>query len=317
MCCVARHSGRETLLYISLTRSEDHITQKITTMNFKIISVILCAAVVSQALPTQEEARSNTIQTENDLLDAVYTDCLRKDSLSCLKYKIYNFVDKTLGQKDTITVTDGVQIIKTGSDKDGAPRAINSDDSIESLVFDRVARWLETHTIKVDLKGSEIVNAVQSSARSFNDIITEEGDGVEEARKKKKKNNMGGALMAALALKAAIIGKLALWAIAVLAGKALLIGKIALVLSSIIGIKKLLASQNNGKHVTYEVVAHPQHSTSHVHTQEVAAYGGSGHGGAVSADIGGGYGGSGHGGWGRSLDAQQLAYRGQQPEPQQ
>ncbi|ENN79218.1 uncharacterized protein LOC109535261 [Dendroctonus ponderosae] len=286
-------------------------------MNFKIVSVILCAAVVSQALPTQEEARSNSIQTENDLLDAVYTDCLRKDSLSCLKYKIYNFVDKTLGQKDTITVTDGVQIIKTGSDKDGAPRALNSDDSIETLVFDRVARWLDTHTIKVDLKGSEIVNAVQSTARSFNDVIAEDdGSGVEEGRKKKKKGGNMGPLMAALALKAAILGKLALWAIAMLAGKALLIGKIALVLSSIIGIKKLLASQNSGKHVTYEVVSHPQHTSSHVNTHEVAYAGGSGHGGGYGGDVGGFSGGSGHGGWGRSLEAQQLAYRGQQPEAQ-
>ncbi|XP_066248010.1 uncharacterized protein Osi7 [Euwallacea similis] len=281
-------------------------------MNFKILSVLLCVAVVSQALPTQEEARSNTIQTESDLLDAVYTDCLRKDSLSCLKYKIYNFVDKTLGQRDSITVTDGVQIIKTSNDKDGAPRAISSDDSIESLVFDRVARWLETHTIKVDLKGSEIVNAVQSTARSFSDVISEEeGDGVEEGRKKKKKGGHMGPLMGALALKAAVLGKLALWAIAVIAGKALLIGKIALVLSSIIGIKKLLASQNHGKHVTYEVVSHPQHTSSHVSTHEVAYAGSSGHGGDLS---GGSYGGSGHGGWGRSLDAQQLAYRGQQPE---
>ncbi|KAL1494622.1 hypothetical protein ABEB36_010192 [Hypothenemus hampei] len=281
-------------------------------MNFKIVSVILCASVVvTQSLPTQEEARMNTIQTENDLLDAVYTDCLRKDSLSCLKYKIYNFVDKTLGQKDTITVTDGVQIIKTGSDKDGAPRAMNSDDSIESLVFDRVTRWLNTHTVKIDLKGSEIVNAVQSTARSFGDAVAEE-ELVEEGRKKKKKSNMGP-LFAALALKAAVLGKLALWAIAVLAGKALLIGKIALVLSSIIGIKKLLASQSHGKHVTYEVVSHPQHTSSHVSTHEVAYAGGSsGHGAALGGDIGG-YGGSAHGGWGRSLDAQELAYRGQQP----
>ncbi|CAG9760715.1 unnamed protein product [Ceutorhynchus assimilis] len=287
-------------------------------MNFKVLSVVLCVAVVSQALPTQDEARSNSIQTENDLLDAVYTDCLKKDSLSCLKYKIYNFVDKTLGQKDTITVTDGVQIIKTGSEKDGAPRALSSDDSIETVLFDRVARWLNTHTVKVDLKGSDIVNAVQSTARSFNDVVSEEEDNeTEEGRGKKGKkgNKMGGALMAALALKAAILGKLALWAIAVLAGKALLIGKIALVLSSIIGIKKLLASQSHGKHVTYEVVSHPQHSSSHVSTHEVA----SGHGGGYSGDIGGGaaYGGSGHGGWGRSMDAQQLAYRGQQPEAQQ
>ncbi|KAF7275037.1 osiris 7 [Rhynchophorus ferrugineus] len=283
-------------------------------MNCKLTAVLLFAFVAVHALPAQEEARSNSIQTESDLLDSVYTDCLKKDSLSCLKYKLYSFVDKSLGQKDTITVTDGVQIVKTGNEKDGAPRALNGDESVESLILDRVSRFLNSHTIKVDLKGSDIVNAVQSGARSFADAIEDED--VEEGRGKKKKKNMMGPLMAAMALKAAILGKLALWAIGLIAGKALIIGKIALVLSAIIGIKKLLGGQGSGKHVTYEVVAHPQHSSSHVSTHEVAYSGGSGHGGGYSGDIGGGYGGSGQGVWKRSLDAQQLAYRGQQPAKQ-
>ncbi|XP_060528771.1 uncharacterized protein LOC132703492 [Cylas formicarius] len=274
-----------------------------------VLYALLCVTVAVRALPTQEEPRSNTIQTENDLLDSIYTDCLRKDSTSCLKYKIYNFVDKSLGNKDVITVTDGVQIIRTGNDRDGAPRALKGDETIESLVFDRIARFLESHTLKVDIKGSEVVNAVSSTARSFSEFTESlEDDGaVEEGRGKKKKKNMMGPLMAALALKAAVLGKLALWGIALIAGKALLIGKIALVLSAIIGIKKLLGQQG-GKHVTYEVVAHPQHSSSHVSTHEAV----SAHGGGYGGDVGGSYGGS-AGGWGRSIDAQTLAYRGHLP----
>lgn len=284
----------------------------------KLAGLLLCIVVAVSALPTHEEPRGNAIQTENDLLDAIYNDCLRKDSMSCLKYKLFNFVDKMLGHKDTITVTEGVQIVKTGGEKEGAPRAITSEDTIESLIYNRMARFLENHEIKVDLKGSEIVNAVSSTARSLGDIadsFTEDDKTVgEEGRgKKKKANKLMGPLMAAMALKAAILGKLALGAIALIAGKALLIGKIALVLSAIIGLKKLFG-QGQGKHVTYEVVAHPQHSTSHVQSHEVYGGGGSAHGGGFSGDIGGGYGGgssSGHGGWGRSLDAQSLAYRGQ------
>lgn len=200
-----------------------------------------------------------------------------------------------------------------------------SDESIESLILSRVQRFLESHTIKVDLKGSEIVNAVTSTARSFGDMVDsisddeeeESGEPTEEGRGKKKKNKMMGPLMAAAALKAAILGKLALATIALIAGKALIIGKIALVLSAIIGLKKLLGGQ--GKHVTYEVVAHPQHSASHVSSHETV-YGGSsgGGGGGGYGDIGGGYSGSsGHGGgWGRSLDAQDLAYRGHAPTAQ-
>lgn len=303
----------------------------------KVAGLILClivgvaCALPAQQQPQQEEGRGsrNAIQTENDLLDAIYTDCLRKDSMSCLKYKLFSFVDKMLGHKDTITVTEGVQIIKTGNngEPEGAPRAISGDDSIESLIMNRIAGFLESHTIKVDLKGSEIVNAVSSTARSLGEVadsFTDDDNSIEteEARKKggggggggggKKGSKMMGPMMAALALKAAVLGKLALAAIALIAGKALLIGKIALVLSAVIGLKKLLGGQ--GKHVTYEVVAHPQHSSSHVSSHE--SYGSSGHGGGYGGDIGGGgYGGggggsSGHGGWGRSLDAQQLAYRG-------
>ncbi|KAJ8946005.1 hypothetical protein NQ314_009001 [Rhamnusium bicolor] len=286
--------------------------------NIKLVGLYLCLVVAVSALPTQEEARGNSIQTENDLLDSIYNDCLRKDSVSCLKYKLFNFIDKMLGHKDTIRVTEGVQIINTGGEKDGAPRAITSEDTIESLIFNRIAGFLETHTIKVELKGSEIVNAVSSTARSLGDIADslygeENSVGEEEGRGKKKKGSkLMGPLMAAMALKAAVLGKLALAGIALIAGKALLIGKIALVLSAIIGLKKLLG-QGQGKHVTYEVVAHPQHSSSHVQTHESVYAGGSGHGGGYSGDIGGGYGsgGSGHGGWGRSLDAQSLAYRGQ------
>ncbi|KAG5889037.1 hypothetical protein JTB14_009442 [Gonioctena quinquepunctata] len=286
---------------------------------FKLAGLFLCIVVIS-ALPTQEEARGNAIQTENDLLDSIYTDCLKKDSMSCLKYKVFNFVDKMIGHKDTITVTEGVQFVKTG-DKDGAPRAISSDDTIESLIFSRIASFLDSHTIKVDLKGSEIVNAVTSSARSFNEYaesLNEEEnliEGAEESRRKKdKKNKMMGPLMAAFALKAAVLMKLALAAVALIAGKALLIGKIALVLSAIIGLKKLLGSGGQ-KHVTYEVVPHAQHSSSHVASHETAYAGSSGHGGGYGGDVGYSSGSSsGHGGWGRSLDAQTLAYRGQLPQ---
>lgn len=285
-------------------------------MSFKVYG-LLCLVVAAYALPAQDEARGsrNAIQTENDLLDSIYQDCLRKDSLSCVKYKLFSFVDKMLGHKDTITVTEGVQIVKTeGGEPEGAPRALKGDETIETILMNRVQRFLESHTIKVDLKGSEIVNAVSNTARSLTetyDSLSEDDSPLEEEGrgKKKKAKKVLGPLLALAALKAAFIGKLALAAIALIAGKALLIGKLALVLSAIIGLKKLLGGQ--GKHVSYEVVAHPTHSSSHVSSHETVHGGGYGGG-----DIGGGYGSSGHGGWGRSLDAQQLAYRGQIPKQQ-
>ncbi|XP_028138485.1 uncharacterized protein LOC114332898 [Diabrotica virgifera virgifera] len=290
---------------------------------FKLAGLFLCIVASISALPTaHDEARGNSVQTEHDLLDAVYNDCLKKDSMSCLKYKVFNFVDKMIGNRETITVMDGVQFVKTpGGEQDGAPRAISSDDTIESVIFNRITSFLGSHTLKIDLKGSEVVNAVQSTARSLNDyaesLEEEENmiEGASESRKRKGGGKKGkgqmGALMGLMGLKAAILGKLALASIALIAGKALLIGKIALVLSAIIGLKKLLGNGGGGKHVTYEVVPHASHSSAHVSTHETAYAGGSGHGGGYGGDIGGGgYGGGGSGGWGRSLDAQSLAYRG-------
>lgn len=69
--------------------------------------------------------------------------------------------------------------------------------------------------------------------------------------------------MAAAVLKMGLLGSLAFKALALLVGKALLLSKIALLLASIIGLKKLFSQQ---KHVTYEVVAHPHHTSSHEHS---------------------------------------------------
>jgi len=121
--------------------------------------------------------------------------------------------------------------------------------------------------------------------------------------------------MMAMAMKAAALLPLALGAIAMIAGKALLVGKIALVISAIIGLKKLLGSHQ--KHVTYEVVSHPHHSSSHIVSHDDGGHGGGYGGGDYGGGYGGGGGSSGHG-WARSLpqDAHEMAYRAHQPQEQ-
>ncbi|KZC11141.1 PREDICTED: uncharacterized protein LOC107189228 [Dufourea novaeangliae] len=249
--------------------------------------------------------------TENDLMATIYSDCLKKESINCIKYKVFSYMDKMLADKEDITLTEGITVVKTSNAEEGAPRSIESSD-LETLLFDRLGRFLRTHTVKVDLKGTDILGAIESAGRSFEDITD---NAVESRGKKKKAQKILGPLMMALALKAAALLPLALGAIAAIAGKALLVGKIALVISAIIGLKKLLSS--SGKHVTYEVVSHPHHSNSHVVSHD-EGHGGGGYGGG-GADYGGGYSGgsSGHG-WARSLpqDAHEMAYRAHQPQPQ-
>lgn len=287
----------------------------------RIAGLLVLLVAAATALPQPEpEARSlhtkNSLLTENDLLNSIYNDCLQKDSAACMKIKFLSFIEKYLGKQDTFAITEGVTVVKTSNEPDGAPRS-SPDDSIESIILNKVQGFLKTHTVKIDLEGSKILNAVQSTGRALNDVVdnlTDDESLEEEGRgKKKKAQKLLGPLMAALAMKAAALIPLALGAIALLAGKALIVGKIALVLSAILGLKKLL-SGGHGKHVTYEVVSHPHHSSSHVATHE--SFGGGGGGGGYGGDVGGGYSGgsSGHGGWGRSLDAQQLAYSAHAPQ---
>lgn len=159
-----------------------------------------------EARGLQQQSR-NAIQTGDDLMDRIYTDCLRKDSVSCVKYKLFSVVDKVLGSKESFTLTDGVTVVKNAGSPpeisgEGAPRAIAEGDEetskdFESMIVNRVERFLKTHTLKIDLKGNEVLNAVTSAGRALGDVadtlgLTEEeeaedGRDVSEERGKKSK----------------------------------------------------------------------------------------------------------------------------------
>ncbi|KAI5713709.1 hypothetical protein M8J76_003998 [Diaphorina citri] len=110
-------------------------------------------------------------------------------------------------------------------------------------------------------------------------------DRIRSVSKGRGKNKNMGPLIAAGVMKLGMLKALAFKALALLVGKALLLSKLAFILTAIIGLKKLLSQP---KHVTYEVVSHPHHA-EHGHDSYSA-------------------------GWGRSLDAQNLAYNAQKPE---
>jgi Protein of unknown function (DUF1676) len=76
-----------------------------------------------------------------------------------------------------IHLAEGITIVRneeevTAAGAEGAPRAL--DDSI----FGRAARYLQSHSLKVDLKGADVVDAVSAVGRALN------GDDSEEARAK-------------------------------------------------------------------------------------------------------------------------------------
>jgi hypothetical protein len=135
----------------------------------------------------------NSIQAKEDLLDGIYSDCINKGSVSCIKYKLFAYVDKALN-KDEINLTEGVTVVRTsGNPGDGAPRSLDGDDKpkdMESMVVKRVLRYLNEHSIKVDIKGADVVNAVSRTGKSITDTVSqflgEEEDSADDSRGMKK-----------------------------------------------------------------------------------------------------------------------------------
>lgn len=273
---------------------------------FVVLRSISCLPAADPALdiPVQGLHNPNAIGVnKEESMENIYTECVNKGSYSCLKLKLFMFVDKML-TKDNINLFEGVTVVKTlpvTNNGDGAPRAMPSSAAgpitdVDSMTR-KIENFLSTHTLKVDLKGIDVVNALSRAGRAIGSEEEEEDEARGKDPFKKSKHKKGKDMMPLLLLmkmKFAALLPFILGGIALIAGKALLIGKIALVLSLIIALKKLLSHQ---KSVTYEIVSHPHHGSSHEHHD---SYGG---GGAVEAGHGGG--------WARSMDAaHDMAYSG-------
>jgi len=250
----------------------------IVTMRAFVI-VIVCVAAAT-AFPAEEVPKESS--PWEDGFDRAYRfikDCGDKDLTLCLKMRALTFVDRAIRKPGGIQITDGVSLVNTDEPQEtnrmfGA-RALSEaelentlpqdddekDSQVESLLVDRVARFLQSHTLELKVPESSISEIKRS---------------LDEARGKKKKLKMLLPLLLLLKLKAAALIPLALGGLALLALKALIVSKLALVLAAVIALQKLL---NKGGHSqSYEV--HPVHHEEHE-----------------------------HGHYGRSIDAQELAYK--------
>lgn len=168
-------------------------------MNSLRICICLCLTVGwAWGLPSGMDSQAvghNSIQAKEDFLDGVYSDCINKGSVSCVKYKLFAYVDKALS-KDEINLTEGVTVVRTsGNPGDGAPRSLEDDGEqakdVDTMVVKRVQRFLNEHSIKVDIKGADIVNAVSRTGKSISDAISQfvgdDENATEESRGKKSK----------------------------------------------------------------------------------------------------------------------------------
>ncbi|KAI5693908.1 hypothetical protein M8J75_007655 [Diaphorina citri] len=258
-------------------------------MNLSFLSVLF--AVLALALAANESENETFAnapsKTEIALLTKLNAKCSRKHETSCMMLKLVAYMNRLM-KKSSIQVADSVEIVETISEK--RPEEAEPD-------FDESARSLEAadeETLIGQVASQKLSNFVKSRSLVWNvlpgvDVVVDSelnlGLNFPDAQTGRGKNKNMGPLIAAGVMKLGMLKALAFKALALLVGKALLLSKLAFILTAIIGLKKLLSQP---KHVTYEVVSHPHHA-EHGHDSYSA-------------------------GWGRSLDAQNLAYNAQKPE---
>lgn len=176
--------------------------------------------------------------------------------------------------KGDVEITDGITLKKDET----APEPVKVEDvqlpeegraresAIDNMLVDRAINFLSSHTLEFKIPKSaseDMKRSLEEGTHSRRQLRNESINSILfSARKKKKAKKLLLPLLLLLKLKAVILLPIILGAIAFIAFKALIIGKIALVLSLIAAVKKLLLGKND--HSSYDIVAHPQVSHSHI-----------------------------------------------------
>ncbi|XP_062540347.1 uncharacterized protein LOC134208379 [Armigeres subalbatus] len=274
---------------------------------FKCLLVISCLATVSLAHsasaaqsinsntiddshdPQQQTPRSGSYLGEIKYLYKTYQDCANSDVPTCLKLKLFTILDRVARSLKDFKISEGVKFVR---DQDvpidstpvkseaqiemELPRSMDEKErSLNSMLFDKVLAFFQTHTLQVKFPSSEEIKRSMEEVRAGGGGFGGGGGlGGGFGNKDKDKKN-GHWIMIPLLLGSTLV-PLAFGALALLAGKALIVSKLALALASIIGIKKLISSGGGHHESAHEVV------------------------------VSGGHG----GGWGRIGAAQGLPYNG-------
>ncbi|XP_022127807.2 uncharacterized protein LOC111002026 [Pieris rapae] len=212
--------------------------------------------------------------TEDEVMGSVVgvvKSCAEKDVSLCLKEKALKYAENLASARE-ISITDGVTLIGTGSSR-GAR-------SFEPLSEEPRAREDQVESRLLDAAAEFLENHV-IQLRVPKGTVDDVKRSLEEGRGKKKKLKQLLPIFALLQLKIQSLIPLFLGIIAFAAVKGLLLAKAALLASALLLLKKLLSKHEH--HESYEVVAHPHHEEHFAHASP-------------------------HGGWGRSQDAQEMAY---------
>ncbi|XP_019866745.1 uncharacterized protein LOC109595763 isoform X2 [Aethina tumida] len=176
----------------------------------------------------------------------------------CIKRRSLKALDRTIS-RDYIRIADGVELVRkrlANATLNRSPKSKRNigvsyqessdvDTDWKSQVTKRIAHVLETHVLKINLKGADKLRS----------------EDVEGRRRKDK--DMSGLLMFSFIAMGMIMVPLGFQFLAVLGGKALLLAKMALLLASIQGLKKLATSNLN--YGFYQTTYEQEHDHGHGH----------------------------------------------------
>ncbi|XP_058116784.1 uncharacterized protein LOC131288520 [Anopheles ziemanni] len=252
-------------------------------MAFARVMLVVCALVaLIESNPTvdsgsavnhlEADAAGKLSKTtlEDSFIRRLGGKCTQKDNSSCVMLKLVTYMNRML-KKSSISLGDSLELMKTRSDEQLADpdseelavlaRSTTSDDhKLSVMVADKIWRFIHSRSIRWKAtRATDVVVASGENGKLNFGVSLDTRRLFEEGRGRLKQY---APILAAVIMKAVLLGALVLKGIALLVGKALLVSKLALVLASVLGIKKLL----HKKYVTYEVVAHAPEPHHHVDT---------------------------------------------------
>lgn len=138
-----------------------------------LLASSFCAAVF--AFPAE--------QADDSVLGKAYRvlqECGDKDLSICLKMRALTYVDKVLRKSEDISIIDGITLVKSNSNPEAYrglnARALSQDEldaslpknvdeknvQVENMLFDRMARFLETHTLQLKVPEQSITDMKRS-----------------------------------------------------------------------------------------------------------------------------------------------------------
>ncbi|XP_055376587.1 uncharacterized protein LOC129608857 [Condylostylus longicornis] len=174
---------------------------------------------------------------EFGLVQKLYEDCQdTNDFIYCLKEKALNALSKAANQNN-IKIADGLILEKSNlmnnksilNELQMDARSMNEISDLDRKLLEKIDKFFGSHILKFDLSETKESNEVSSRDRKHH----------------KKKDHGIKYVVAALLTAMGIAGPIGLKALAAVAIKALVISKVALTIASIIALKKLFAHEHH------------------------------------------------------------------------